>query len=68
MSEVIKVLTTNNTEEETWSWVARDALLDAWTALLLVSIQTQYDLYERIFLDMFVCHAFIGLMVKCNAN
>ncbi|XP_028770687.1 LOW QUALITY PROTEIN: exportin-4 [Neltuma alba] len=35
MSEVIKVLMTNNTEEETWSWEARDVLLDTWTALLM---------------------------------
>lgn len=36
MSEVIKVLVTSNTEEETWSWEARDILLDTWTALLMV--------------------------------
>ncbi|KAK4273593.1 hypothetical protein QN277_021966 [Acacia crassicarpa] len=35
MSEVIKVLMTNVTEEETWSWEARDALLDTWAALLM---------------------------------
>ncbi|KAF7805232.1 exportin-4 isoform X1 [Senna tora] len=35
MSEVIKILMTNNTEEETWSWEARDILLDTWTALLM---------------------------------
>ncbi|XP_073222113.1 uncharacterized protein [Cicer arietinum] len=35
MSEVIKVLITSNTEEETWSWEARDILLDTWTALLM---------------------------------
>ncbi|XP_054800845.1 uncharacterized protein LOC129304991 isoform X2 [Prosopis cineraria] len=35
MSEVIKVLMTSNTEEETWSWEARDVLLDTWTALLM---------------------------------
>ncbi|KAK2419303.1 exportin-4 protein [Trifolium repens] len=35
MSEVIKVLVTSNTEEETWSWEARDILLDTWTALLM---------------------------------
>ncbi|RYR02507.1 hypothetical protein Ahy_B06g081302 isoform B [Arachis hypogaea] len=34
MSEVIKVLMTSNTDEETWSWEARDVLLDTWTALL----------------------------------
>ncbi|RDX59766.1 Exportin-4, partial [Mucuna pruriens] len=34
MSEVIKVLMTSNTEEETWSWEARDVLLDTWTAVL----------------------------------
>ncbi|KAE8009944.1 hypothetical protein FH972_006349 [Carpinus fangiana] len=35
MCEVVKVLTINNTEEETWSCVARDILLDTWTALLV---------------------------------
>ncbi|KAL8130523.1 hypothetical protein V2J09_019678 [Rumex salicifolius] len=34
MSEVVKDLMNKNTEEETWSWVARDILLDTWTALL----------------------------------
>ncbi|CAA3016496.1 exportin-4 isoform X2 [Olea europaea subsp. europaea] len=34
MSEVIKCLLENLSEEETWSWVARDILLDTWTALL----------------------------------
>ncbi|KAA8534672.1 hypothetical protein F0562_032189 [Nyssa sinensis] len=35
MCEVVKVLMANYTEEETWSWVARDILLDTWTALLV---------------------------------
>ncbi|KAK7285878.1 hypothetical protein RJT34_20662 [Clitoria ternatea] len=35
MSEVIKVLMTSNTEEETWSWEARDILLDTWAAILM---------------------------------
>ncbi|KAK2968305.1 hypothetical protein RJ640_016237 [Escallonia rubra] len=35
MSEVLKDLMANNAEEETWSWVARDILLDTWTTLLL---------------------------------
>ncbi|PIN07964.1 hypothetical protein CDL12_19468 [Handroanthus impetiginosus] len=34
MCEVIKDLWENLVEEEPWSWVARDILLDAWTALL----------------------------------
>jgi hypothetical protein len=34
MCEVIKDLMMNSTDEETWSWVARDILLDTWTALL----------------------------------
>jgi len=38
MSEVIKVLMTGNAEEETWSWEARDVLLDTWTAILTVFI------------------------------
>lgn len=36
MREVYKDLMENQTEEETWSWVARDILLDTWTALLQV--------------------------------
>ncbi|KAL5566868.1 hypothetical protein UlMin_030032 [Ulmus minor] len=35
MCEVIKILAANNLEEETWSWEARDILLDTWTALLV---------------------------------
>ncbi|XVF57114.1 hypothetical protein PTKIN_Ptkin06aG0177700 [Pterospermum kingtungense] len=35
MCEVVKVLMNNNTEEETWSWEARDILLDTWTVLLV---------------------------------
>ncbi|CAK9137241.1 unnamed protein product [Ilex paraguariensis] len=35
MCEVVKHLMVNYTEEETWSWVARDILLDTWTALLI---------------------------------
>lgn len=34
MIEVVKNLMTKNSEEETWSWEARDILLDTWTALL----------------------------------
>uniref|UniRef100_A0A7N0ZUX4 Exportin-4 n=1 Tax=Kalanchoe fedtschenkoi TaxID=63787 RepID=A0A7N0ZUX4_KALFE len=34
MSEVLKDHMVNNTDEETWSWVARDLLLDIWTTLL----------------------------------
>ncbi|XP_051116281.1 uncharacterized protein LOC127241331 isoform X2 [Andrographis paniculata] len=34
MCEVIKDLMQNHTEEETWSWVARDILLDTWITLL----------------------------------
>lgn len=37
MCEVIKDLMTKDMEEEPWSWVARDILLDAWTTLLTVS-------------------------------
>ncbi|EXB54267.1 hypothetical protein L484_013997 [Morus notabilis] len=36
MSEVIKNLMNNNSEEETWSWEARDILLDTWTTLLVL--------------------------------
>ncbi|KAH9658948.1 exportin-4 protein [Citrus sinensis] len=35
MCEVVKVLMMNNTEEGTWSWEARDILLDTWTTLLV---------------------------------
>ncbi|CAN1131952.1 xpo4, partial [Linum perenne] len=34
MSEVIKVQMTKRCDEETWSWEARDILLDTWTILL----------------------------------
>ncbi|XP_021742132.1 exportin-4-like isoform X2 [Chenopodium quinoa] len=37
MSEVVKVLMATGTDEETWSWVARDILLDTWTAILTPS-------------------------------
>ncbi|XP_043688810.1 exportin-4 isoform X3 [Telopea speciosissima] len=32
--EVVKARMADNTEEETWSWYARDILLDSWTAIL----------------------------------
>lgn len=35
MCEVLKVFMSNFTEDESWSWVARDILLDTWIALLL---------------------------------
>ncbi|CAL0301805.1 unnamed protein product [Lupinus luteus] len=35
MSEVMKVLMTTIIDEETWSWEARDVLLDTWTSLLM---------------------------------
>ncbi|KAM7250286.1 hypothetical protein ACFE04_022169 [Oxalis oulophora] len=35
MCEVLKVLMTNDTDEETWSWEARDILLDTWSTLLV---------------------------------
>ncbi|XP_024025186.1 exportin-4 [Morus notabilis] len=35
MSEVVKNLMNNDSEEETWSWEARDILLDTWIALLV---------------------------------
>lgn len=38
MCQVIKVLLTKNCEEGTWSWEARDILLDTWTTLLVDSI------------------------------
>lgn len=37
MCQVIKVLLTKNCEEGTWSWEARDILLDTWTTLLVDS-------------------------------
>ncbi|KAI8556163.1 hypothetical protein RHMOL_Rhmol05G0230600 [Rhododendron molle] len=33
--EVVKVFMANFTVDETWSWVARDILLDTWTAVLM---------------------------------
>ncbi|CAI9759869.1 unnamed protein product [Fraxinus pennsylvanica] len=44
MSEVIKCLMENLSEEETWSWVARDILLDTWTALLTLDSSGHNDL------------------------
>lgn len=38
MCEVYKDMMENQAEEETWSWVARDILLDTWTALLVVYV------------------------------
>lgn len=35
MGEVVRDLMVNSTEEETWSYEARDILLDTWTALLV---------------------------------
>ncbi|KAK6145319.1 hypothetical protein DH2020_022139 [Rehmannia glutinosa] len=35
MCEVSKDLMENRTDDETWSWVARDILLDTWTTLLM---------------------------------
>ncbi|XP_044482396.1 exportin-4 isoform X2 [Mangifera indica] len=40
MCEVIKNLMLNSSDEETWSWEARDILLDTWTTLL-VSIDSK---------------------------
>ncbi|KAI4370235.1 hypothetical protein MLD38_018605 [Melastoma candidum] len=37
MCEVLKVLMTKESDEETWSWEARDILLDTWTAILTTS-------------------------------
>lgn len=37
MGEVVKVLLANSNDEETWSYEARDILLDTWTTLLAVS-------------------------------
>lgn len=37
MGEVVKVLMANSTDDETWSYEARDILLDTWTTLLAVS-------------------------------
>ncbi|CAA7041139.1 unnamed protein product [Microthlaspi erraticum] len=35
MGEVVKVLMANSTDKETWSYEARDILLDTWTTLLV---------------------------------
>lgn len=43
MSEVIKDIMENYTEEETWSWVARDVLLDTWTTILMLLDSTTRD-------------------------
>lgn len=38
MSEVFKVFMINNIDEEIWSWVVRDILLDIWIVFLAVCI------------------------------
>ncbi|XP_071934674.1 uncharacterized protein [Coffea arabica] len=43
MSEVVKDIMENHTEEETWSWVARDVLLDTWTTILMLLDSTSRD-------------------------
>lgn len=49
MCEVIKDLMASHTEEETWSWVARDILLDTWTTLLMVFLYTaSNDVTEKL--------------------
>lgn len=45
--EVIKTLMNNN-DKETWSWEARDILLDAWTALLTVYVLMHWMLLSFI--------------------
>ncbi|KAL5702296.1 hypothetical protein ACHQM5_027530 [Ranunculus cassubicifolius] len=42
-SEVLKDRIATNTDEETWSWVARDILLDTWTALLEPMDRSPYN-------------------------
>ena len=56
MCEVIKALMANNTEEETWSWIARDIILDTWTALLIVCIIFFILLYS---ISCYYIHAII---------
>ncbi|KAF8392178.1 hypothetical protein HHK36_022520 [Tetracentron sinense] len=41
--EVVKARVANTTEEETWSYVARDILLDTWTALLVPTVSGRND-------------------------
>lgn len=36
LCEVVKILMTHESDDETWSWESRDILLDTWTALLVV--------------------------------
>lgn len=45
MCEVIKDHMENHTEEETWSRVARDILLDIWTVLLVVPVLGGLDVF-----------------------
>lgn len=46
MGEVVKVLLANSNDKETWSYEARDILLDTWTTLLAVS--TIFDFFFKL--------------------
>lgn len=54
MGEVVKVLLANSNDKETWSYEARDILLDTWTTLLAVST-------VKIFFFLKQLHIFITL-------
>lgn len=55
MCEVIKVLMTKDTEEETWSWIARDILLDTWTTLLIVCFYFSFFPHTILFHILLLC-------------
>lgn len=56
MGEVVKVLMANSTDKETWSYEARDILLDTWTTLLAVStVQIFFNTATCIYYIMHGC-------------
>lgn len=70
MGEVVKILMTNNSEEEAWSWEARDILLDAWTALLVVYVffSSKYAfnyLFVMYKFYLFIFPCFIVFFIRC---
>lgn len=63
MGEVVKVLLANSNDEETWSYEARDILLDTWTTLLTVS--TVRIIFKKQ-LHIFITLCMVVLMKLCG--
>lgn len=66
MGEVVKVLMVNSTDEETWSYEARDILLDTWTTLLAVSmVKIYFTTTAYIYNIMHLC-VYETLAISCS--